>query len=263
MIRQFIALALIATLASFVACSQSDSGGGGVAAVPQVPVGVGPTGTGVLPTTCQVGQIHHTQYGCLNRMSCQAGHGWLPGQFICVPGTLITEDMVYGTNYGNRFYGTMSVSNAQVFSNLMKFSGQCDPYWATSGFYWGIGSMNPNNWSCNQWTNRGFLELRFFTATANGTAAQMYIGAGSPPSSFAGSWYNYIQPGQSSVGFTQSGRVDPINNNTGMIVVGVDYAGRDVGLRATINSGSQTSNSLQIQLSYQGQNFATVNATRY
>lgn len=242
-------LSLIAAL-SFAACGQS--GGNPVANVPAP--GVGATGPYTNPINCQIGQVYTTSNGCLNRNSCQYGYGWLPGTGQCVAGTPITEQSVYGTAYTTRFFGTMSISNPQQFSLLLKYANLCDPYWVG----WNFGS-----WNCDTWVNRGgFIELRTFAGTTNSTTSvNMFIGAGS---SYSANWMYSYQISNSSqyIGFSQQASVVDYNNSTGMQIVGTS-AGQDVGLRLIVPTGHLTDQTLQAQLQFQGSVIATVTLSRY
>jgi hypothetical protein len=253
-LKKFSAVALLAIGAAFAftACGSSDGGGGTVAAVP-APVGTGPTGPGVVANTCQIGQVFVTTYGCLAQQSCQAGYGWLPGENRCLTGTLVTEDVKFGTAYGVKFFGSLQVTNANQFKLLLQNAGYCDnPFF----FYWGTGQ---EQYDCNYWVNRGgFIDLRSF-GTATTALWNMTIGAGT---SNPNTWQPYYtNTGYKSV--SQQARAVDYNNSAGMQLVGVSSGGGEVGLRIRTDNGRPESNSFVLEVVYQNVVFAKATVSKY
>ena len=241
--RTYILLAVSIVIAlSFVACG-SKGGGDSVAAVP-APIVAPPPPNYYNPNRCQIGQVDAQGYGCLNRYSCQYGYGWVVGQGICVPGTPITEQSVYGTAYVGRFYGMLSIVNRAQFEKLLQYAGLCNPYW--TGWNWGT-------WNCSTWSNQGFIELRTF-GTGTGSNVNMFVGTGSP--------YTMNWQSTSSIGFSQTAAVVDYNNSAGMQIIGIGPNGQDVGLRVIVTTGRLTDNSFTGDVMYQNVKFATISFVR-
>lgn len=239
----------------FVACAQN--GGGGSTAKPPTNPGTGPLGTNIEARNCEVGQIFVQQYGCLNRYSCDAGHGWIANDFRCVPGILVTEELKYGTSYGARFFGGLQVTNSSQFALMMKYAGLCDPYWVG----WNFGTAK-----CSTWTNKGgFVELRSFGGSVSNQAT-LYIGAGTT-NPFMYNWTGgSMYPSQSYVvpyiGYSQSAKIDPMNNSTGMYITGIDYTGSNVGIKAVVETGKISDYYLNMKLYFQNVEFASAYVER-
>lgn len=245
-----VALALFATLfmsMSVIACSKS--GGGDVATPPPG----GPTGTGVVATQCQIGQIYNAQYGCLYQQGCtQPNHGWVPGQGMCVPGTLITVDQVHGAGYGTNFKGSLGVSNRDAFSRMLQYAGLCNPYWV--GWNWGDAN-------CNTWSTSGFMHLNIISGQNSGNFT---IGAGTSNPDAYNPFYGALTGFARALILNQRAKLYDYNNSQGMYVEGVDYAGTRVGLRGLVEVGRpDTSYQFDITLEYQGAVIARGTLRRY
>lgn len=244
-----IALSIAATM-GFAACG-SNGGGGDVAN----PGGVVPPPTATPPMSqydirnCQVGQIFHPSYGCLNRNSCQAGYGWVPGQFICVPGTVVTGT---GNSIG-RFFGSMGAINRDTFEKALQYLG-------TSPIRCNYWTYNYGDAKCSSWSSAGFV---FITQAGSGSEVVVSIGAGSPnPNSYNAS--SIYSGGSRYIGTEFFGSVQLYNNNQGIRIVGTSgMTGAPNGVTAIVNNGNLTSNSMQVQLLYQGVEFARANVERY
>lgn len=255
--RKLISFVLsLSTLASFIACGSSGGSSGTVAAVPA------PTYMGFVPpnpanpNNCQVGQVDAPGSGCLWRQSCNYGYGWVPGQAMCVPGTVIGEQSVYGTTPYARFFGTMAITNRSQFELLLKYANLCDPYWVG----WNFGS-----WSCTSWSNQGFIEMRAFAGVNNATTnLNLFVGAGSASAGYASNWITGYQLSSSAsyIGFSQTAAIVDYNNSQGMQIIGIGPNGVDIGLRMIVNTGRLTNNSFTADVNYQNVKFATITFTR-
>lgn len=225
-----IALSILMTFA-FAACGSS--GGGGVAD-PGNPGTVNPPPV-VNPydiSQCQVGQIFNPAYGCLNQNTCQSGYGWVPGEFKCVPGTIVGGNG--GSTMPSTYYSSFS-PNSTLFAQVLKFHRVCDPAWV--GWNWGDAN-------CANWAKAGFVMIQ--GATSTGGTATVLIGAG------ASDWrYSRYIPLQ----FT--GTVQPYNNSNGFIIQS------GTGISIVADYGSLSGNStFDVRLEYQGQVFGTARLSR-
>jgi hypothetical protein len=256
--KPYILIFAIVSTFAFAACGKK---GGPTAATP----GYGPSGTNVDIRSCQVGQVYSPTHGCLNRNSCQEGYGWIPGESYCIAGTVVTEEIKFGTSYGARFFGGMHIHNTHQFDLLLKYAGLCDPYWVG----WNFGY-----YKCSYWSSKGgFVDVSFFNGGFSGgttslNSANLFIGAGtSNPYMFNPNNYSFSLYGLTSstpyIGFSNQAKVVDYNNSSGMQVIAIGMSGHDIGLRAVVETGRPSSSSLVMKLFYQSVHFATVNAERY
>jgi hypothetical protein len=236
---------------SFAACGSKDTSAppatGTVAEVPTP--GQGPTGQNIDPRTCELGQVHTAAYGCLNRCDGpdSSGYGWYASEQRCLPGTIITHDVKYGTNYGSRFSGTLSIVNRKQFETFLKHAGKCDQYTWTFGTY-----------ACSYYSSKGYLDIT--SIGSDGTSANLIVAAGiSNPGTYVG-WY--YSKGVMSV--SQQAAVQRYNEDRGMVLTGITYWGGGVGLRVVVDEGNMTSsNSFNVKAYYQETLFASGYVTRY
>lgn len=257
--KYLLAALSIAMTFAFAACGNK----GGEASTPPPtspttppPIGGGPTGPTVTAQSCQVGQIFSTEHGCMFASErCAANQGWVPAQFICAPGTLVTEEIKYGRPAaGGRFFGSMSISNQEQFNLLLRYSGRCEPY--QIGIY--LGSAR-----CSHWTSQGYIQLNVFGPIVNGgvTDVNLTIGAGSTApygiNPYGNSQYYWTNT-SASLTVSQQARVFEYNNSQGMQIVATNYAGTDLGLRLVVDSGHLSSSQFQARVYFQGVQFATV-----
>jgi hypothetical protein len=249
-----LVLTILTTL-TFAACGKSGDSAPTIANVPAP--GAAPLGLAAPISQCQIGQVSTSGNGCLYRGSCNYGYGWVPGQGLCVPGTPVTEQTVYGSSYSARFFGTMSVFDGNKFQSLMQYANQCNPYWVG----WNFGTA-----SCATWTNRGgFIELRTFAGISSATTnVNMFVGAGTAYSSNMMDWSSSYQLSANSqyIGFSQQATVVDYNASTGMQIIGTTN-GQDVGLRLVIAAGHLTDQQFSADVMYQNSKFATINFQRY
>lgn len=244
--RKFFAITLSA-LTALISAACGSSGGGTVATPPTYYVA---PPNYYNPNACQLGQVDAPGYGCLNRYSCSYGHGWVPGEGRCVPGTVIDEQSIYGTTYQGRYFGNMSITNQSQFEKLLKYANLCDPYWVG----WNWGSL-----SCSSWSNRGFIELHSFGSTS--THVNLFVGAGHASIGYQPFYLAPAMNGQ-YIGFSQTGAVVDYNSSQGMQIVGVGPTGQDIGLRLIVTTGRLTDNSFQADVLYQNVKFATIVLSR-
>lgn len=207
-----MAMAIASTLA-FTACGSSESNRGGVVAtVPAaVPAAVVP---GSVPTSCQVGQVNTTQYGCLNRQSCQEGYGWYPASSLCVAGTVVTNNMIYGGPAIMNYEGTMSITNRDQYSLMLRASGQCGPYAIN------FGSLN-----CDNYLSQPYIRISSYSGL-NSTVSVQLITRGDWTSN-----YSYM-----TVSFM--GTVQAYNGNAGFVIRGTYGNGVDSGIRIVAENGN-------------------------
>jgi hypothetical protein len=227
-------LSIVSTLA-LTACGSNNNGG---SATPVPGVGGGP---GSAITTCQVGQIYHSSYGCMNQYNCPSGQGYA-ANVGCVAGTVVTSSMIYGGAYSTRLGGTISITNTQLYKNMLMYSGMCGQN--ISWLSYNIGYAN-----CDSWMNGAALILESFDSTG---MVNMRIQSG-------GNWTT----GYSSMSLSSRGTVKPYNNSAGMVVLGVAYTGQDNGLRVISENGTMNSSTASVTLTYQGATFATGTIQRF
>lgn len=242
--RALIVALSVAVTFAFAACGSS--GGGGVADTGGSP-GVITTPPPVSPydiSQCQPGQIFHPNYGCLNRNSCQAGYGWIPGEYRCVQGTVVTS-----TTTG-RFFGSLSVTNQDIFAKALQYLG-------TSPFQCNYWTYNTTNYQCKTYANAGFLFIN-----PNSSDVVLSIGAGvSNPNSYDST--SIYWGGSRYLGTESFASVQLYNNSQGIRMVGKGLNGQPNGLTAVVDNGNLTSASMQVNLLYQGVQFATVVVDRF
>lgn len=235
---------LLTVLSVFATLSIAACGKGGGGADP------GPVPPGVHPMSyCQVGQIYVEQYGCLNQMSCQDSHGYVQEQNLCVPGIRVTEQHVPADPQASngRFFGALSIAKRSQFELLLRYSGLCDPYW--SGWNWGQAD-------CSYWSDRGYIEVNAISGPGH---INLTIGAGTSYPYNPGGWGG-TTPHKS---FNQLAKAYDYNNGAGMQIVGADFNGNDVGLRAIVDNGRLSSSTLNLKLYFQGVHFANATVQRY
>jgi hypothetical protein len=219
---------------ALTACGNSNSGGGTITPVP----GAGGV-AGMSISSCQVGQVYTTTYGCLNQYNCQSGYGY-SSSAGCVPGTVVTTNLIYGGSAASSFGGTLQITNSDQYKKLLQYSGMCNPYWV--GWNWG-------SYSCDSWTNGAALVIDSFSSTG---MVNMAIRAG-------GNW----STGYGAQQLSQTATAQPYNNNAGVAIIGVNYNNQDVGLRVISTNGTLSSSSLSVTLYYQQVPFATATLQRY
>lgn len=258
--KYLIAALSITVTFAFAACGNKSDEAAPPAPPPTTsppPIGGGPTGPTVTAQSCQVGQVFSTEHGCMfTSERCSSNEGWIPGQFMCAPGTLVTEEIKYGRpSVGGRFIGTMTIINQQQFNLLLRYSGRCEPY--QIGIY--LGSAR-----CSHWTSQGYIQMNVFGPAINGgiTDVNLTIGAGSTSpygiNPYGNSQY-YWNNSNLSLTVSQQARVFDYNNSQGMQIVAINYSGQDLGLRMVIESGRLSSSQFQAAVYFQGVHFATVN----
>jgi hypothetical protein len=225
---------------AFTGCGSNNNSGSGTAN--PVP-GLGPIGPNVAVTSCQVGQVWAAGYGCLNRYSCQEGYGWVAGANICVQGTIVNSQMIFGGTAANlTYYGQLQIVNQQIYLNLLRDSQKCSmDMWGN--WVWGASD-------CTNWVGASYFVIQGFSSV--GGTVNMRIGAG------GSNW----STSNSTMELAQMGRVTPAG--AGFMIVGTDYMGRDVGLRAEAASGNLSNGyGFSVTLYYQGVAFANATMNRY
>jgi hypothetical protein len=276
MVATLTTISAVTIALTMAACGKSSGGSTADAGTP----GSGPTGGSVSINQCQV---FNASYGCMNQVGCQSGYGWVPGNFTCVAGQTVLTTDVFGTSVGVRYVGRVTVTNQPQFSLLMKYAGQCDPYWV--GF-------NIGTYSCDTYTSRGgYIEVDAFDST-NPNNLNIIVSAGSSAGygSYGGygvgtvgtigtignnnlnNSFNNFNPGANglsgfnnnqSISFSQQSRAYAFNNSIGVQIYGVDYNGQDNGLHIVIDQGHLSDSTFVGRVLYKEAQFATVVFSRY
>ena len=229
-----------------MACGQSNNGGPAQAPAPLPPGLITPNGTGT--GTCQAGQIYNQQYGYLSPGNCQPGYGYVPAQNTCVQGQAMDFQTCYGQQASSRWAAGLSISNRTSLEALLKYSGVCDPYWIG----WNFGT-----WSCSNYSSQGFIIIEALNATAGEVNITIGAGASTPYSN------NYYNGGGQYLTLSMRGLIHPINNSTGMEIVGSNYAAQNLGFRGTVDTGTLKDQTYTIKLFFQDVQFAQTTVQRW
>jgi len=238
----------IAVTAFFAACGSND--GGSPVANTGVPPAVIPPGSGGYNiANCQVGQVFHPNYGCLNNSTCLSQYGssfgWEPISMTCVQGTLVSSPAGSA-----KLWGTMMIHDRSTFRNLLQFSGKCSV--SQPWLYYSFGSAN-----CENYDHTGYVSI----LQSNQNQVTIYIGAGaSGPSSLnTGSWTT----GGAHLLIQNQGQIYPINNSAGVKIVSTAAFSLGGGISIEIPQGNLTNDNLNVSVRYQGAEFATATLQRF
>lgn len=231
----------IAVTMFFAACG--GSGDGPVANTGVPPAMVPPIGGGYNIANCQVGQVFHPSYGCLNNSTCLSQYGsnfgWEPASMTCVQGTLVSSPA------GNtKLWGTMSIHNRDTFRNLLQFSGKCSV--SQPWLHYSFGFAN-----CDNYSHTGYVSIIQFGQNQ----VTIYIGGGAsgPNSLNTGSWTT----GGAHLLIQNQGQIYPINNSTGVKIVSTAAFNLGGGISIEIPQGTLAGDNLNVSVRYQGAEFAT------
>lgn len=223
--KGFKTLAIIglAGLLNLTACGKDKDGGGNVANTP-----VNPNGQ------CQAG-YYPSQYGCLPQGPCQVGQVYYNNQCITpAPGQ---QGQV-------RFAATLQIVNRDVFEDFLEMAsqGRC----SNSSWVFGI-------YRCSYYSSLGYAIIQGATTVpVNGTQFTLTVGAGAR------------EPGISGFEVQVATTYQAINSNQGFVLQdGSQFNFPNGRVRAVVNAGSMANNSFPVELSYEGQVFATTTVYRW
>ncbi len=234
--------AILLAANTFVGCGKKKAGSAVAPAPAPLPNQV--------PNNCNPGQVFNTTYGCLDRIGCPEGQGWVPTIQRCEGGQLITFDQIYGGAVARRWGYPLQQINRNTFEQLMRdYGGFCGQY------TWNFGSYD-----CKTYSNAGYVIIQ--TASSGGAELNMTIGAGtSTPYSVYDYWTAY-NGGNQHFQMQFRAQVYPINNSQGFEFRSNGLAGTrswnavyDQSIRGVVNTGSLSSSSFTVELYYKGQLF--------
>lgn len=249
----------IAALAVLAACGQNSS----ISNSSDTP-GAGSLGSNVDIRTCQVGQVHNSQLGCLTRGQCAVGQGVAANSGQCQSGQIVTEEIKFGSSAGTRHFGQLNFTNLTQAQLLFQAAGLCN-----SGMMMGaVATSALSSTPCSQWIQRGGFAIvkSFSTGVAN---VNLQIGVGSTfptdlvpvlPGVYG---YNANYANTNYLSFSQQAMNSKYNNGNGMQIVGVSPNGKVVNIVMLVDAGDLGADRVQAQLVYQGVIFANATLNRF
>ncbi|MBK9040386.1 MAG: hypothetical protein IPL83_14705 [Bdellovibrionales bacterium] len=222
----------ILTIAVFVGCGGKSKSGSPAPAPAPTPTPAG---------TCAAGQIWSPQHNACLQQCAQAGYGIDPATNQCV----YVQGGVPGNNssFSNLWGGRMIITDHGLYRDFLRdYARICDPY---IGWNWG-------SYSCDSWDSVGSFSLvSIGTSLPTYGAATIYA-------------YNDYSPGY-YVPISINGNFEPINDNTGFELRRTGYGGtpsyNDI-LSVQADPGKLTDSTLYIYLSYNGKDFARIEAKK-
>lgn len=250
---------LMASLTLLAACGNNSA----ISTSSDTP-GAGALGTNVDIKTCQVGQIHSTQLGCLSRGQCAIGQGAAPNTAQCVSGQVVTEEVKFGSSAGTRHFGQLNITNLTQAELLFQSAGLCN-----SNMGYGSVATTPISISrCAAWVQRGgFAIVKSFSSGVANVNLQLGIGSTFPtdlvpvlPGVYG---YNNNVANTNYLSFSQQAMNSKYNNGNGMQIVGVSPNGKLVNIVMLVDAGDLGSDRVEAQLVYQGVEFARVTLNRF
>lgn len=236
--KKWIILTLSAVTFGLSGCgSKSDDGGG--AGAPVSPW----AGAGV----CQPGQLY-TQYGCLNQ-------GFCPGQQAqygntCVPATQPPIGTpiwgVPGQTQGTSLYAHLQISDPRSFERLIKFAGACREY---RGFWFGWNGFQRYSIKCRDFSYMGRIQVQISNPVDGATAYVQISGMSERGQTISVNIPMVYQAIRGNQGFTLYDRGN--------------FNFPSPRIRVTSTSGSIATGQAEINVSFDGYEFAHGNLRRY
>lgn len=249
-----IALMICAALVSLVAaCAGSNTSINSNTDAP----GAAILGQNVDINDCQVDQAYNSQYGCMNRYSCQLGSGVAGATSSqgCITGQLITRQSKFGGNPISRTYGTLTITNPQQMEMMLQSNGLCTSQYGGYSVY-----ANYSNVRCAQLISQGSFAL-VETYAAGGT--NIVIGAGTlAPSDLISQipgvyGYNGVVGSTNYMKINQEAQNLSFNGGDGFELIGMQQK-HPINFMLIVNNGNLGMQNVDAQLVYQGTQVATM-----